>query len=503
MTIGWEPIPDTSQVWALDSRCDETLYTGTRGPGKTTVQLMRFARRVGIGYGAYWRGAIFGRSYKALSELVTQSKRFFPKIFGKHVKFMESSSAYFWEWDTGETLMFRQLKTMQEYTNNHHGSELPFIGWHELTQWPTSEMYDVMISCNRSSWTLEKDGPRDEKGNIVVIPDIPLEVFSTTNSEGVGHSWVKSRFIDVAEYGHVVTTTATVFNPRSQREEEIQRTQVTIFGSYRENIYLDPKYIAALTDMCRKNENLRKSWLEGSWDIVSGGAFDDVWNKNKHVIPMFRVPFTFRIDRSLDWGSTAPFSVGWWAEATGETITFPDGKQWTPARGSLIQIGEYYGSVQIGTNKGIKLGSSALAMQIREREIRLMTRRIVQSQPLPGPADNQIRNVQDDDSDTIEKKMADKGVRWTESDKSPGSRHNGLELMREMLDNANNGEGPGLYFCEECRASIATIPVLPRDEDDTDDVDTSAEDHAYDMVRYRVLKGRNRIAKKLNVKFPM
>jgi hypothetical protein len=48
---------------------------------------------------------------------------------------------------------------------------------------------------------------------------------------------------------------------------------------------------------------------------------------------------------------------------------------------------------------------------------------------------------------------------------------------------------------DNCRASIAILPTLPRDEDDPDDVDTDAEDHPYDMVRYRVLKGANRLAK--------
>jgi hypothetical protein len=40
--VVWEPIPDSSQALALDSRADHTLYTGSRGPGKTDTQLMRF-----------------------------------------------------------------------------------------------------------------------------------------------------------------------------------------------------------------------------------------------------------------------------------------------------------------------------------------------------------------------------------------------------------------------------------------------------------------------------
>src|SRR4051794_12962757 len=79
--VVWEPIPNSSQELALDSRANHTLYTGSRGPGKTDTQLMRFARRVGQGYGAAWRGIIFDREYKNLDDLIAKSKKWFPRIF--------------------------------------------------------------------------------------------------------------------------------------------------------------------------------------------------------------------------------------------------------------------------------------------------------------------------------------------------------------------------------------------------------------------------------------
>jgi len=38
-----------------------------------------------------------------------------------------------------------------------------------------------------------------------------------------------------------------------------------------------------------------------------------------------------------------------------------------------------------------------------------------------------------------------------------------------------------------CRQFIRTVPVLPRDEIDMDDVDTAAEDHVGDETPYRLL----------------
>ena len=58
---------DGSQSLALSCPCNEILYEGTRGPGKTACQLMRFRRLVGIGYGAFWKGVIFDIEYRSES----------------------------------------------------------------------------------------------------------------------------------------------------------------------------------------------------------------------------------------------------------------------------------------------------------------------------------------------------------------------------------------------------------------------------------------------------
>ena len=135
--VVWEPIPGSSQEFALDSRADHTLYTGSRGPGKTDTQLMRFARKVGLGYGAAWRGIIFDREYKNLDDLVAKSKKWYPRIFKGHCRFLESKGDYKWVWDTGEELLFRVIKKKSDY-DNYHGHEYPFIGWNELTKYPNS-----------------------------------------------------------------------------------------------------------------------------------------------------------------------------------------------------------------------------------------------------------------------------------------------------------------------------------------------------------------------------
>lgn len=500
LNIAWRALPG-AQAYAIVTPASQILFHGTRGPGKTECQLARFAKNVGKGYGSFWTGVIFDRKYKNLDDLVKKSKRMFRAVFGDKCRFLESKSDYKWVWETGEELLFRQFMNSDDYWN-YHGQEYPFIGWNELCKYPNSEPYDAMLSCNRSSWTQEKDSPRDERGNYTV-PPMPLEVFSTTNPYGPGHNWVKARFIDVGEDCEMIETKTVVFHPALQTEVEISTYQVHIFGSYKENPYLDPKYIADL--MAITDPNKRASWLEGDWDVVAGGALDDVWRKTTHVLPRFPIPAGWRVDRAMDWGSSHPCSIGWFAEANGEEveIQFTDGRvvTWCPPRGTLIQIGEVYRTEKFGTNKGLRESAYTIAELIKEYEIKLMEEGWIVEQPWPGPADNQIRDVRESDVDTIEKKMADRGIRWIASDKAAGSRKVGLQVMRDRLEAGKDGRytDPQLYFMENCRASIGTLPTLPRDDDDLDDVDTDAEDHPYDMVRYRVLKGLNRMATKLKV----
>ena len=102
-----------------------------------------------------------------------------------------------------------------------------------------------------------------------------------------------------------------------------------------------------------------------------------------------------------------------------------------------------------------------------------------------------------DDVDTIETQFLDEGIGWTKSDKSAGSRINGLQLMRDRLRASQQKERPGIYFMRNCKACLKTLPSLPRDPDKPDDVDTDSEDHLWDVVRYRILASSNRYATKV------
>ncbi|MHA1290776.1 MAG: terminase [Candidatus Thorarchaeota archaeon] len=504
-----------SQSLSLSCPCNEILYEGTRGPGKTAAQLMRFRRLVGLGYGQFWKGVIFDIEYKNLSDIISQSKKIFNK-FDDGARFLKSPSELKWVWPTGEELLFRYEKNAEGYWN-YHGQEFPFIGFNELTKRADPEFYEAMFSCMRTSFRPE-DYPLPDGS---LLPSIPLENFSTTNPFGVGHTWVKRRFIDPVPRGTVFRERMMILNPETEKEQEIILTRVAIHGSWKENKFLDPTYIAFLMKI--KDPNKRKAWVDGSWSITSGGRFDHLWREHVHIVEPFQIPDGWRVDRSHDWGESKPFSNLWFAEADGHQYEI-NGRHIAYPKGTLFCIGEFYGCKEDEHNKGLGMSASNVAKVVSDIDQALMDKThvienpcgeinlipgIVTGQVVPGPADNAIMN-KNDEQISIADKMESQGVEWTESDKSPGSRIAGAALLCEMLEAALEGvdseagvpERPAIYFFNNVRGIISRFPVLSRDTKNPDDVDTEQEDHDYDALRYRATKGEKEYADSLEIRFP-
>lgn len=470
--VVWAPHPG-SQVLFLTSPCWETGYTGTRGPGKTDAALMDFGQHVGQGWGADWRGVLFREEYKPLADVVQKTLKWFPKIWPR-ARFLHSTGDYKWVWPDGEELLFRAFKSVRDYWN-FHGHAYPWICWEELTAWPDLKGYHMMKSTNRSSRM-----------------GIPIKYRSTFNPYGPGHNAVKSYFIDPAAAG--VPFVADRSNAADiaaeygiDLPEGPPRLTVCLHGHYSENRTLmaaQPDY-AVMIAASAENQEQAKAWLSDDWDIVAGGMFDDVWNRRRHVLPAFMPPPGWTVTRAYDWGSSKPFSVGWWARANGEAVRLPGGRVFAPPRDSLIRIAEWYGWDGKTPNQGLRMTDSEIGRGIVERERQLGLWGRVE----PGPADASIFSA-DPGQTSPAAAMAALGVRFVPSDKSPGSRKRGWSIMRQMLKEAGKErpEGPGLWVTELCTQFIRIVPALPRSDKDLDDVNTDAEDHPGDEARYQVLE---------------
>lgn len=468
---GWAPQPGSQQRF-LTCPVFEVLLEGPRGGGKTDVLLADFAQHVGQGFGPAWRGVLFRREYKQLADVIAKSKKLFHRVFPE-ARFLSSNDSLKWIFKDGEELLFRAFNKPDDY-ENYHGHEIPWIGWEELTLWPSLDGYRRMMTCCRSS----HPGVKLASGDVLPIP---RKIRATTNPYGVGHNLVKERFQLPQMRGRVIRN---AINPETRKPDP---ERVAIFSQLSENKVLlaaEPDYLAKIAAGAR-NASERAAWIDGSWDITAGGMLDDLFDSTKHIVPTFKIPATWRIDRSFDWGSSKPFSVIWWAESDGSPITLDTGRTMPTIKGDLFAVAEWYGCVSGSPNEGLKFTGSQIAAGIKEREPKLFAGRIV----LPGPADASIFDVENGVS--IAEDMKRLGVRWLKSFKGPGSRKNGWEALRNRLRAAiaqpgMPRESAGLFVCDNCREWIRTVPTLPRDDRDPDDVDTECEDHAGDSTRYRI-----------------
>jgi len=474
----WAPQPGSQELFLKASEI-EVLYEGTRGPGKTDALIMDFCQDVGKGWGAEWKGVLFRQTHPQLRDVIEKSKkwikRIWPGAFYNEIKF-------FWEWESGERLYFSHFNVPSQYSD-YHGHAYPWIGWEELTTWPNPDCFKVMFACSRST-----------------IAKMPRKVRATTNPYGVGHNWVKSRYRLPVPPGDIV---GPVIADSIDDQGNPEPPRRAVHGYLDENKILahtDPGYKSRIRAAARNESELR-AWLDGSWDIVAGGMFDDIWYEYRHaiVVQPFEVPPGWKITRAYDHGSSKPFSVGWYAESDGTDLAFPDGTVRATLRGDIFRIKEWYGW-RGQPNEGSRMLVPDIAKGIVEREIKWEWRAPDGSsnRVKRGPADssifddsNGISIAEDFEKPIMFNGVKHKGIVWEKADKGHGSREQGWEQIRKRLKATKRPPGgyrevPGLFITKDCVHWLRTVPTLPRDEKKIDDVNDEAEDHTGDETRYRL-----------------
>lgn len=468
------------QFFTLNSTATEIMYGGAAGGGKS--YLMRVAAILWCCQIPGLQVYIFRRHFDELYKNHMEGPGSFPELLGDWLNYKLVTINYsthkirFWNGSTIFLCHCQHEKDVYKYK----GPEIHVLMIDELTQF-TAKMYTFLRS-------------RMRLGNLkvpVAFQGVFPRALNGTNPGDIGHNWVKAAFVDNAAEGEIVQM--------PKKEGGMRRQYIRALLS--DNPSVDAEdYEGKLEGL--GDPALVRAMLSADWDIVAGGMFDDLWRRPVHTMPAFKIPTSWRIDRSFDWGSSAPFSVGWWAESDGTEATLPDGTTRCWPRGTLFRIGEWYGWNE-KPNEGLKMTNGEIAKGIIEREL------AAGWQVKPGPADTMIFNDEPGKKSIADEMAAEtvkwtdpegkevivKGVRFTRADKTPGSRKNGWERMRVLLHNAVKypKEKPGLYIFDHCLQFIRTVPVLPRDEKDRDDVNTHAEDHIADETRYRVLQTSKRL----------
>lgn len=451
------------QGLAYLSVATEILYGGAAGGGKS--YLMRVAAILWCMLIPGLQVYLFRRTFPDLKKNHMAGPTSLPALLApwirtRFVSFNGSDNKFtFWN---GSAIWLCHCQ-YEDDVYQYQGAEIHVLLIDEITHW-TEEMYRYLRGRVRMV------GIKLPSEFVGLFP----RVLVGGNPGGIGHNWVKQTFVDGVKPMEMRMMPA--------EEGGLLRQYIPAkLSDNRELLLADPHYKSRLAGL--GSPELVRAMLEGDWDIVAGGMFDDVWRRDIHVIEPFAIPPSWRIDRSFDWGSSKPFSVGWWAESDGTEAILHNGKRWSVPPGTLFRIQEWYGW-NGKANQGLKLSDRTIAAGIIERQKEWG----IHMRTMPGPADSSIFDEINGTSPA--KEQAALQVYWLEADKSPGSRVRRWSLMRDRLQASLKPrmEDPGLFIFNTCQSGfIRTVPVLPRDDKKTDDVNTKAEDHAADESGYRLL----------------
>jgi len=420
----------------LASTEQEVLYGGSAGGGKSYAMVADPVRYLG---NPNARMLLVRRSTEELRELISVSKQLYPKAI-PGIKFMERDKT--WVAPSGATLWMSYLDRDDDVMR-YQGQAFNWIGFDELTQWPTPYPWNYMRSRLR---TTRASG-------------LPLYMRATSNPGGPGHQWVKKTFIDPNTPSEAFWATdtdsgETICWPKGHtREGEPLFKRRFIPATLFDNPYLadDGMYEANLLSL---PEHQRRQLLEGDWDINEGAAFPE-FNRKQHVIEPYDIPNSWAKFRACDYGYGSHTGVVWIAV--------------TPAE-QLVVYREMYVS---------KVTATDLADMILEAEDGEKIRY--------GVLDSSLWHNRGDTGPSLAEQMIMKGCRWRPSDRSRGSRVAGKNELHRRLQIDEFTEEPRLVFFNNCVNTISQLPALPLDKNNPEDVDTNAEDHLYDALRYGVM----------------
>lgn len=427
------PGPQTNFLSASER---EVLYGGSAGGGKSYAMLADPLHGLG---NPNFSGLLVRHTTEELRELIQKSQELYPKAV-PGIKWSERKSQ--WITPQGGRLWMSYLDKDMDVTR-YQGQAFNWIGFDELTQWPTPYAWDYMRSRLRSAHS----------------SSLGLYMRATTNPGGAGHGWVKKMFIDPAPAGKSfwatnIETGETIRFPQghSKAGEPLFKRRF-IPASLFDNPYLAESgdYEAMLLSL---PEHQRKQLLEGNWDINEGAAFPE-FNRQIHVVEPFEIPDSWPKFRACDYGYGSMTAVLWIAVAPSE---------------QLVVYRELYCS---------KVTATDLADMILEAEAKDGTIRY-------GVLDSSLWHKRGDTGPSLAEQMNMKGCRWRPSDRSRGSRVAGKNEIHRRLQVDEHTEEPRLVFLSTCTNIIAELPIIPLDKKNPEDVDTNSNDHGYDALRYGV-----------------
>lgn len=396
------------------------LYGGAMGWGKSHAERMEAVRIAGrkknltIG--------LFRRTFPELEAAIILPLL---AILPRHT-YTYNNSKHIMTFPNGSKIIFWHVNNDQDVFK-YQGAEFDAIGIDELQHFK-EQHFDFLMTRLRTS--KKKWRPC---------------FFGTANPWGVGHTWIKRRWID-----------------RNFRENEPAEQYDYIPATLYDNPALldnDPNYVKRLEAL---DEQQKKAYLYGDWNIFDGQYYAE-WNPTIHICKPFAIPESWKKVRALDYWYSNPTAILWLAE--------------DPTDGTV------YAYRNINKTKLLYQDvCNELIQNSPENETYIGT-----------AADPALRAKSADTGETffdIAERNKINIIPWD------NDRISGAQLIRTLLqpyeETHPNGAKAGLQIFENCTSLIKTLPTLQFDKLKVEDVDTTGDDHDFDALKYglKLLKNK-------------
>jgi len=436
ITIDYNPQPLQRRLHTCTA--NEILFGGAAGPGKS--------------HGLRMEGLIWASRIRGLQ--VYLFRRTFPELEKNHIlpvlsTFPHGLGVYRdqkrrYDLHNGSMIHFSHCQYEKDVFN-YQGAEIHLLLIDELTTF-TEFQYDYLRGRVRCTLQVpEKYQCR--------IPGI----ITASNPGGVGHNFVKSRWVDFA----------APLELKQAEKKEGGMTRCFIPGKLEDNKILldrDPEYVHRLDAL---PEPYRTAYKDGNWNIFMGQAF--AFRYDQHVIKPLPIPEHAQKYMTFDWGFGKPYSVGYW---------------WVDTEGRGYRFSEIYGCLQGQPDTGLRQTDDEIAENIKKHEskIGISNQSIIR---LCGP-------------DCFSKKPDYKGGGQGPSTAETFAKHGLImspgdpsRILKIRQFHARlrlfNDQPPMMLVYDTCLDFIRTIPLLQTDPNNMEDIDTRMEDHQFDEAAHFVM----------------
>ncbi|QIB66973.1 phage terminase large subunit [Kineobactrum salinum] len=460
--------PDQLSPWQAQAmsvpESMDLFLGGGRGPGKTYTLAAMFLRHAEQ-HGPRARCLVVRKSFPGLQDIEAEFLEYFTAVYGSALR--HDGQKHRFTLPGGATIQLDQLEREPDF-QKYQGKSFSHIAVDESGQYASPVLVDRLRSSLRAP------------------VGVPVRFFILANPGGQGHHWLVRRYAQRASWKpYVCPATGADF--------------VTISATYRDNEFIDrDKYAKNLMAACATDPELAKAWLDGDWSVLRGAYFSNVIDEHRNMVePWPKLPPRRGYDPyddvepwhtylAHDFGSAAPSVTYLCAESPGaewEGFFYP--------RGSIVLVAEEATVHPDDDNQG-------LGLTVPDQASRILSMCKRWECDPRGVADDAIFNKTGSQSGSIGDEFRRAGVSFSRAKK--GARISGWQVMRRLLSDAGQPDKPGLYISRSCRYWWQTVPSLPRDHRNPEDVDSTAPDHAADACRYALT--REKWATSIKVQFP-